>query len=41
VDWLAACIAQREVGALLVVFSLRRWRKIRTILQPIGSKAGT
>jgi hypothetical protein len=29
VDWLAACIALRVVGAALVVF-LRRWRKICT-----------
>jgi hypothetical protein len=35
-DWLAACIALRVVGAVLVVF-LRRWRKICTILQPMGS----
>jgi hypothetical protein len=34
VDRLAACIAPRVVGALMVVF-LRRWRKICTILQPI------
>jgi hypothetical protein len=39
VDWLAACIALRVVGggAVMVVF-LRRWRKICTILQPMGSK---
>jgi hypothetical protein len=37
VDWLAACIALRVVGAVSVVF-LRRWRKICTILQPVGSK---
>jgi hypothetical protein len=37
VDWLAACIALRVVGVVLVVF-LRRWRKICTILQPMGSK---
>jgi hypothetical protein len=37
VDWLAACIALRVVGAVLVVFR-RRWRKICTILQPMGSK---
>jgi hypothetical protein len=37
VDWLAACIALSVVGAVLVVF-LRRWRKICTILQPMGSK---
>jgi hypothetical protein len=37
VDWLAACIALRVVGALSVVF-LWRWRKICTIssqLEPI------
>ncbi len=35
---LDACIALRVgVGAVLVVF-LRRWRKICTILQPMGSK---
>ncbi len=37
VDWLAACIALRVVGAVLVVFLLR-WRKIYTILQPMSSK---
>ncbi len=37
VDWLAAFIALRLVGAVLVPF-LRRWRKICTNLQPIGSK---
>ncbi len=37
VDWLATCIALKVGGAVLVVF-LRRWRKICTILQPIGSK---
>ncbi len=37
VDWLAACIALRVVGAVLVVF-LRRWPKVGTILQPMGSK---
>ncbi len=37
VDWLAACIALTVVGAVLVVF-LRRWRKICTILQLMGSK---
>jgi hypothetical protein len=36
VDWLAACIAQRVVGAVWVVF-LWSWRKICTILQPMGS----
>jgi hypothetical protein len=34
VDWLAACVALREVGAVLVIF-LGRWRKICTILQPM------
>ncbi len=34
VDWLAACIAVRVVGAVLVI-SLQRWRTICTILQPI------
>ncbi len=34
VDWPAACIALRVVGAVLVVH-IWRWRKIRTILQPI------
>ncbi len=29
-DWLAACIALRVVGALMVVF-IRRWSKIGTI----------
>jgi hypothetical protein len=38
VDWLAACIAVREIGAVLVVF-LRLWRKICTILQPVESKS--
>ncbi len=37
VDWPAACIALRVVGAVLVVF-LQRWRKICTILQPMGIK---
>jgi hypothetical protein len=37
VDWLAACIALKEVGAVLVVF-LWRWRKIFTILQLMGSR---
>jgi hypothetical protein len=37
VDWLAACIALRVVGAVLVVH-LWRWRKIYTILQPMGNK---
>jgi hypothetical protein len=37
VDWLAACIALKVVGAALVVF-LRRWRKICTIRQPMESK---
>jgi hypothetical protein len=36
VDWLDACIVLRVVGAVLVVFP-RRWRKICTILQPMGS----
>ncbi len=31
--WLAACIAQRVVGAALVVF-LRRWRKISNLHNP-------
>ncbi len=31
-DWLAACIALRVVGAALIVF-FRRWRKICTILK--------
>jgi hypothetical protein len=35
VDWLDVCIAPRVVGAVLVVF-LRRWRKICTVLQPMG-----
>jgi len=34
VDWLAACIALKVVGAVLVVF-LWRSRKICTILQPM------
>jgi hypothetical protein len=37
VDWLAACIALRIVGAVLVVV-LWRWRKICTIRQPMGNK---
>ncbi len=40
VDWLAACIALRVVGAVLVVI-LPGWHKIYkicTILQPMGSK---
>ncbi len=37
VDWLAACIALRVAGAELVEF-LRRWRKICTILYPMGKK---
>jgi hypothetical protein len=37
VDWLAACISLRVVGAVLVVF-LWRWCKICTILQPMGIK---
>jgi hypothetical protein len=36
-DWLAACIALRVVGAVYVVV-FRRWCKICTILQPMGSK---
>jgi hypothetical protein len=36
VDWLAACIALRVVGDVLVVF-LRRWRKINT---PANGKLG-
>ncbi len=36
VEWLAACIALKVVGGVLVVF-LRCWRKICTILQPMGS----
>ncbi len=39
VDWFAACIALRVVGAVIVVF-LRRWRKIFRVLQPVGSKQG-
>jgi hypothetical protein len=35
VDWLAACVALRMVGAVLVVL-LWLWRKICTILQPMG-----
>jgi hypothetical protein len=35
-DWLAACIALRVVGAVLIVY-LWLWRKICTILQPIKS----
>ncbi len=38
VDWLDAYIALRAAGAVLVVF-LQCWRKICTILQPMGSKA--
>ncbi len=37
VDWLAASIALRVVGAVLFIF-LRHWRKICMILQPMGSK---
>ncbi len=37
VDWLAAWTALRVVGTVLVVF-LQRWRKMCTILQPMGSK---
>ncbi len=37
VDWLAAYIALRVVGAVLVAF-LRRWHTVCTILQPMGSK---
>jgi hypothetical protein len=37
VDWLAACIALRVVGAVMVVF-LWRGRKICIILQTVGSK---
>jgi hypothetical protein len=37
VDWLPACIALRVAGDVLVAF-LRRWRKICTILQPIGKQ---
>ncbi len=40
VDCRGFCIALRMVGAVLVVF-LRRWRKICTILQPMGSKGDT
>jgi hypothetical protein len=35
VDWLAACIALKVVGAVLVVF-LRRWRKFAQSSSPIG-----
>jgi hypothetical protein len=35
--WLAACIALRMVGAVMVSY-FWRWRKICTILQPMGSK---
>ncbi len=37
VDWLDVYIALRVVGTVLVVI-LRQWRKIFTILQPMGSK---
>ncbi len=37
VDWIAACIALRVVGAVLIIF-LRRWRTICRVLQPMGSK---
>jgi hypothetical protein len=40
VDWLAAYIALRVVGAVLVDI-LWRWRKICTILQPMGARADT
>jgi hypothetical protein len=36
VDWLAACIGQKVVGAVFAAVS-RRWRKICTICQPMGS----
>jgi hypothetical protein len=36
VYWLAACFALRVVGAVLAFF-LRHWRKISTILLPMGS----
>jgi hypothetical protein len=36
VDWLAALIALKVVGAALVFF-LRCWRKICTMLHPMGS----
>jgi hypothetical protein len=36
VDWLAACVALRVVGTVQVVL-FRRWRKICTFLQPMGS----
>jgi hypothetical protein len=38
VDWLAACLAVRVVGAVLVIF-LRLWRKICTI-PPASGKQG-
>jgi hypothetical protein len=37
VDWLAACIALRLVGAVIVIFQ-RRWRTICTVLRPMGRK---
>jgi hypothetical protein len=36
-NWLAACIALRVIGDVLVVF-LHRWHKICTTLQPMGKQ---
>jgi hypothetical protein len=39
VDWLAACIALRvQLTLYILAVFLKRWRKICTILQPMGSK---
>ncbi len=37
VDWLAACVALRKVGAVFNIF-LQHWSTIFTVLQPMGSK---
>ncbi len=37
VDWLAACIALRVVGTVIVIF-LQLWHTIYTVLQSMGSK---
>jgi len=40
VDWIAACIAIRVIGAVFDIF-LRRWRTICTVLQsPAKGKQG-
>ncbi len=37
-DWLAACMALRVIDAVIVIF-LQHWRKIFTVLQPMGKES--